>query len=95
MKKFSEICDQSEAHFKGNRVSITELYEKEIVFENFKMITIKGEDKLLVQFRYQEDGELFVFITKSEVIKDKLSKYKAELPFVGTVSLVKNYVTIH
>lgn len=94
MKKFSQICDQSEAHFKGDRISITELYGKEIVFETFKNITIKGDQKLLVQFRYQEEGETYVFITKSEVIKDKLQKYQEHLPFQGTINLVKNYVTI-
>lgn len=94
MKKFSEICDETENFFKGSRVSITELYGKEIIFINFKMIHIKGEEKLLVQYQYEEKGELHVFITKSEVIKDKLNKYKDQLPFMGTVTIVKNYVTI-
>lgn len=94
MKKFSQICDQSEAHFKGDRISITELYGKEIVFETFKNITIKGDQKLLVQFRFEEEGDMHVFITKSEVIKDKLQKYQEHLPFQGTINLVKNYVTI-
>lgn len=94
MKKFSQICEPAEAYFKGERISITELYGKEIVFESFKNITIKGDQKLLVQFRYQEEGETYVFITKSEVIKDKLQKYQEHLPFQGTINLVKNYVTI-
>lgn len=48
----------------------------------------------MVQFRYEEEGDTFVFITKSEVIKDKLQKYQEHLPFQGTINLVKNYVTI-
>ena len=94
MKKFSEICDESESHLKGERVSIKELYGKEIVLITFKVIKIKGENKLLVQFSYEEGGDPHVFITKSEVIKDRLSRYKSHLPFAATITVVKNYVTI-
>lgn len=94
MKRFSEICDHHESHFQGTRVSITELYEKEIIFENFKLILIKGDEKLLVQFRYEEEGEMFVFITKSAVITDKMQKYGEHLPFIGKITKVKNYYTI-
>lgn len=94
MKKFSEIC-HTEHQLPGERVSITTLYNIEIIFKNFVEKTIRNENKIIVQFSYTDKQGDFVFITRSDVMRDKLTQYKEELPFMGTITKVKEkYITI-
>ena len=56
---------------------------------------IRNENKIIVQFSYIDKEGDFIFITRSDVIRDKLTQYKDELPFMGTITKVKDkYVTI-
>lgn len=93
MKRFSEISG-AEERFPGERISITQLYDQEIVFVDFKEKVILKENKIIVQFRYMDKEEDFVFITRSDVVKDKLATYKESLPFIGTLKKVDKYITI-
>ena len=94
MKKFSEISNTG-YQLTGERVSITTLYGKEIIFKEFVEKKIRNENKIIVQFSYIDKEGNFVFITRSDVIRDKLTQYKDELPFMGTITKVKDkYVTI-
>lgn len=94
MKKFSEISNTG-YQLTGERVSITTLYSKEIIFKEFVEKKIRNENKIIVQFSYIDKEGDFVFITRSDVIRDKLTQYKDELPFMGTITKVKDkYVTI-
>ena len=94
MKKFSEISNTG-YQLTGERVSITTLYGKEIIFKEFVEKKIRNENKIIVQFSYIDKEGDFVFITRSDVVRDKLTQYKDELPFMGTITKVKDkYVTI-
>lgn len=94
MKRFSEISNTG-YQLAGNRVSITTLYSKEIIFKEFIEKKIRNENKIIVQFSYIDKEGDFIFITRSDVIRDKLTQYKDELPFMGTITKVKDkYVTI-
>ena len=74
------------------RVSIKELVGKEIVFFEYQDVTIKGEAKVAVKFAYPEnDSEAHFFLTRSEVMKDRLAKTADLMPFVATVKNDKNY----
>lgn len=93
-KKLSDI--QAEANWFGlprdARVSIKELVGKEIVFFEYQDVTIKGEAKVAVKFAYPEnDSEAHFFLTRSEVMKDRLAKTADLMPFVATVKNDKNY----
>ena len=94
MKRFSEISNTG-YQLAGERVSITSLYNIEIIFKDFIEKTIRNESKIIVQFNYTNKPGDFVFITRSDVMKDKLTQYKSELPFIGTITKVKEkYITI-
>ena len=94
MKKFSEISNTG-YQLAGERVSVTTLYGKEIVFKEFVEKNIRNETKIIVQFNYPDKEGDYVFITRSDVMRDKLTQYKEELPFMGTVTKVKDkYITI-
>jgi hypothetical protein len=94
MKRFSEISNTG-YQLAGERVSITSLYNIEIIFKDFIEKTIRNESKIIVQFNYTNKPGDFVFITRSDVMKDKLTQFKSELPFIGTITKVKEkYITI-
>lgn len=78
---------------KEDRVSIQQLVGREIAFFEYMLQTIRGEEKAVVKFAYPDAPDRFqYFITRSDVIKDRLEKDKEFMPFVATVKKVKNYM---
>lgn len=54
--------------------------------------TIRGEDKAVVKFSFLDNPDNFhYFITRSDVMKDRLERDKELMPFVATIKRVKNY----
>ena len=94
-KRLSEIRE-SENWFglpKDKRVSIKDLYDKDVVFFDFLTATIRGEEKIVVKFGYPDNPEDYrMFITRSEVMKSRLERDKDVMPFVATIKQIKNYV---
>lgn len=93
-KKLSAI--KAEANWFGlpreARVSIRDLVGKEIIFFEYQNVTIKGENKVAVKFAYPEDDtEKHFFLTRSEVIMDRLAQNEELMPFVATVKNDKKY----
>ena len=93
-KRLSEIRE-AENWFglpKSKRVSIQQLFGKEVVFFEYLTATIRGEEKVVVKFGYLENPEDYhMFITRSDVMKASLERDKDVMPFVATIKQVKNY----
>lgn len=93
-KRLSELRE-SENWFglsKDKRVSIKTLFDKDIVFFDYMTVNIKGEEKVVVKFAYPESPEDYMsFITRSEVMKDRLAKDKDKMPFIAQIKQIKNY----
>lgn len=93
-KRLSEIRE-AENWFglpKSKRVSIKDLFEKDVVFFDFLTATIRGEEKIVVKFGYPDNPEDYhMFITRSDVMKSRLERDKDVMPFVATIKQVKNY----
>ena len=93
-KRLSEL-KESENWFglsKEKRVSIKTLFDKDIVFFDYMTVNIKGEEKVVVKFAYPESPEDYMsFITRSEVMKDRLAKDKDKMPFIAQIKQIKNY----
>ena len=93
-KRLSEIRN-AENWFglpKEKRVSIQQLFGKDIVFFDFLTATIRGEEKVVVKFGYPDNPEDFhMFITRSDVMKSRLERDKDVMPFVATIKQIKNY----
>ena len=93
-KRLSEIRE-AENWFglpKSKRVSIQQLFGKDVVFFEFLTATIRGEEKVVVKFGYPENPEDYhMFITRSDVMKARLERDKGVMPFVATIKQVKNY----
>lgn len=93
-KRLSEL-KESENWFglpKEKRVSIKTLFDKDIVFFDYMTVNIKGEEKVVVKFAYPDTPEDYMsFITRSEVMKDRLAKDKDKMPFIAQIKQIKNY----
>lgn len=93
-KRLSEIRE-AENWFglpKSKRVSISDLFGKDIVFFDFITTTIRGEEKVVVKFGYTDNPEDYhMFITRSDVMKSRLERDKEHMPFVAAIKQVKNY----
>ena len=71
---------------KTKRVSITSLFDLDIIIFTFIFAMIKGEEKTIVKFAYPENSDEFhYFITRSDVIKDRLERDKELMPFVAEI----------
>lgn len=95
IKRLSDIRKQNNWFLlsKDQRVSIEALVNVEIVFWEFLEAKIKGESKTVVKFSYpNKTTEFHYFITRSEVIRDRLEKDRELLPFVASVKRVKNWL---
>lgn len=77
---------------KDKRVSITELIDQDIAIFDYKPITIKGEQKVIVKFAYPDNEDDFhTFITRSEVIMDRLALDKDNMPFIVKIKRKGRY----
>ncbi len=93
-KRLSEIRE-AENWFglpKDKRVSIKSLFNVDIVFFDNLITTIKGETKVVVKFAYPDRPEDYhYFITRSDVMMDRLERDKEHMPFIATIKQIKNY----
>ena len=87
-KKLSEIKESINFFGlpKDKRISILNLVGVEIVILDYLEVSIKGEKKIAVKFSYADnDDENYLFITRSETIKDKLEKDQQYFPCIITI----------
>lgn len=93
-KRLSQIRD-AENWFglpKDKRVSIESLFNADIIFFEHLITTIKGETKVVVKFAFPDSPEDYrYFITRSDVIRDRLERDKDVMPFIATIKKIKNY----
>lgn len=93
-KRLSDIkaADQWFGLPRSARRSILDLVNRDIIFFEYKEVKVRGEDKVAVRFAFPEnDSESLLFLTRSEVIKDRLVKTAADMPFIATIRHDKNY----
>lgn len=75
------------------RVSIEALIGKEIIFYDYKLDRIRGEEKAILKFAFPSDKHKEHYtITRSEVMKDRLGRDHSLMPFMATIIKIKNYI---
>lgn len=93
-KRLSQIRD-AENWFglsREKRVSIESLFNADIIFFEHLITTIKNETKVVVKFAFPDSPEDYrYFITRSDVIRDRLERDKDVMPFIATIKKIKNY----
>ena len=70
---------------KESRMSIRELVGKDIVLLDYMDVTIRGEPKIAVKFCFPEDEESRLFLTRSETLRDKITRDKEYMPCVVAI----------
>lgn len=96
IKRLSEIKELKNWFGLGKekRVSIESLFGVEIAFFDHIVTPIKGEPKIIVKFAYPDHADDFhYFITRSDVIMDRIEKDKELMPFIATIKKIKNYTS--
>ena len=96
-KKLSDIRSHDEWFGlpNGSRVSVTALFDQEIIVFEIKEVEVKGERKMAVRFAYPDkEDEMKFFLTKSGVITDRLMAVRDSVPFMCTIRQKKNYYSI-
>lgn len=77
---------------KEARLSVTELFDVDIILFEKKSVVIRGENKIAVRFAFPEtDNQMRYFITKSDVINDRMNKEAENLPFIAKIHKKRNY----
>ncbi|MBD5230305.1 MAG: reverse transcriptase [Bacteroidales bacterium] len=93
-KRLSQIRD-AENWFglpREKRVSIESLFNADIIFFEHLITTIKNETKVVVKFAFPDSPEDYrYFITRSDVIRDRLERDRDVMPFIATIKKIKNY----
>lgn len=92
-KRLSELRPRWFDLPKEARVSIQELFGKDVVIFDYLIDTIKAEEKAVIKFAYPDKpDEMHYTITRSEVVKDRLSRDKGLMPFVCQFNTKKKYI---
>ena len=98
MVKFSEFVEDDEKPIEGEKVSITNILNKEIVITKYKVRNSKYKDRCdkcaTVQFYEESNERKRIFFTGSAVIIEQLEKYGEKIPFMTTVTKIDKYFTL-
>ena len=92
-KRLSELRPRWFDLPKEARVSIQELFGKDVVIFDYLIDTIKNEEKAIIKFAYPDKPEeMHYTITRSEVVRDRLARDKSLMPFVCQFNTKKKYI---
>lgn len=70
---------------KESRVSIRDLVDKDVVVVEYMDVTIRGEPKIAVKFCFPDNEEPRLFLTRSETLRDKITRDRDYMPCVVTI----------
>lgn len=70
---------------KESRVSIRDLVGKDVVIVEYMDVTIRGEPKMAVKFCFHDNEEPRLFLTRSETLRDKITRDRDYMPCVVTI----------
>ena len=90
MKRFGDFAEPQDKRetYNGTYWIKADILNKEVEFLKFRKVTVRGEEKYIVQAII--DGEEGYFFTGSIVITDKLERYQEQLPFTGKIIELPN-----
>lgn len=81
MDKFSSFAEE---RLVGDKVSVSDILNKEITVLSYKIMKSKIEDDNYAQIQIEINGEKKVVFTSSKVLKD-------HIPFIATIIKTRKY----
>ena len=110
MQTFKEVKENEIGEFgivRKARVSVVDLLNTPICFDDAKIVLIKSKDektgeevvkeKIAIKFRYVENdepaGDFRYMISGSESLRDRAIKAQPQMPFIGTIFEKRTYRT--
>lgn len=91
MDKFSSFAEE---RLVGDKVSVSDILNKEITVLSYKIMKSKIEDDNYAQIQIEINGEKKVVFTSSKVLKDQLETYKDHIPFIATIIKTRKYFSL-
>ncbi len=88
MDKFSSFVEE---RLVGDKVSVSDILNKEITVLSYKIMKSKIEDDNYAQIQIEINGVKKVVFTSSKVLKDQLETYKDHIPFIATIIKTRKY----
>lgn len=88
MNKFSQFAKQSDIRLEGEKVSINEVFDKNIALLAYRIMqsrAVKNKEVLQLQFSYEGDDSKYILFTNSEVLMRQMKEYESNLPFVAKI----------
>ena len=92
---YSDFTD-TKPQLEGEKKSITEIFNIEILVTGFRVGKSKFKDKeyLTLQFKFEKDGEKYIIFTASDPLIDEARKSEPKMPFYTTIVQRGKYYTM-
>ena len=92
MKKFGDFAE--ETVLDGDKISITDVINKEITLLNYRVKESKLKDGNYLTLQIEKEASKYVIFTGSGVLIDQVERYKEELPFLTTIRKINKYYSL-
>ena len=92
MKKFGDFA--KETVLDGDKISITDVINKEVTILNFRVKESKLKDGDYLTIQIEKEDAKYVIFTGSKVLIDQIERYKHELPFLTTIRKINKYYSL-
>ena len=88
MNKFSQFAKKSDIRLEGEKVSINDVFDKNIALLACRIMqsrAVKNKEVLQLQFSYVGDDSRYILFTNSEVLRRQMKEYEENLPFEAKI----------
>lgn len=88
MNKFSQFAKKSDIRLEGEKVSINDVFDKNIALLAYRIMqsrAVKNKEVLQLQFSYVGDDSKYILFTNSEVLMRQMKEYEENLPFKAKI----------
>ena len=88
MNKFSQFAKKSDIRLEGEKVSINDVFDKNIALLAYRIMqsrAVKNKEVLQLQFSYVGGDSKYILFTNSEVLMRQMKEYEENLPFEAKI----------
>lgn len=90
---FKDFADE-EPQLEGKKKTITEILNTEILVTGFRVGQSRYKDKEYLTLQFENNGEIHIIFTGSEVLIAQAQKYEERMPYFTTIIQRGKYYTM-